>query len=165
MRLISAALAILIAASSAVAQPAQARPELMQPFDCRDAIWPVAAASFLSRFGDGNTGIEIRVLENSQVKAVESGTVIFASNKLSSLGNVIMIRHNGKVVSIYSRLSELHVKQGQHVDKGQTVGLSGATGIVSGPQLFFELRFENKPIDPRRCLPKQLPELALLDDE
>jgi murein DD-endopeptidase MepM/ murein hydrolase activator NlpD len=118
--------------------------------------WPVRGR-IISGFGkkpDGerNDGINLAVPEGTAVKAAEDGTVIYAGNELKSYGNLVLIRHAGGWVSAYAHNSELQVKRGDQVRRGQVVALSGMSGGVTTPQVHFELRKEATPVDPLQHL-------------
>ncbi|MEW5422762.1 peptidoglycan DD-metalloendopeptidase family protein [Amorphus sp. 3PC139-8] len=98
--------------------------------------------------GSNNDGINLAVPEGTPVKASESGTVIYAGNELQGYGNLILIQHKDGWVSAYAHNSELMVKRGESVQRGQVIAKAGATGSVSQPQLHFELRKGSQPVDP-----------------
>jgi murein DD-endopeptidase MepM/ murein hydrolase activator NlpD len=118
--------------------------------------WPVRGR-VISGFGkkpngERNDGINLAVPEGSAVKAAEDGTVIYAGNELKSYGNLVLIRHPGGWVSAYAHNSELKVKRGEEVRRGQIVALSGMSGGVTTPQVHFELRKDATPVDPLQHL-------------
>jgi murein DD-endopeptidase MepM/ murein hydrolase activator NlpD len=114
--------------------------------------WP-ARGRVIQGFGSGgNDGINIAVPEGTQVKAAESGTVVYAGSELKGYGNLVLIRHPNGFVSAYANNGSLEVKRGQTVRRGQTVALSGQSGDVASPQLHFELRKGSKPVDPSKFL-------------
>ncbi|MFD1694416.1 M23 family metallopeptidase [Roseibium aestuarii] len=120
--------------------------------------WPVRG-ELLSDFGakpggSVNDGINVAVAEGTPVQAAGDGTVIYSGNELKGYGNLVLVRHEDGWVSAYAHNSKLNVKRGDKVRQGDVVGLAGATGSVSQPQVHFELRKENKPVDPLRYLPK-----------
>jgi len=65
---------------------------------------------------------------------------------------MVLIRHEGGYVTAYAHNGELQVRKGDKVKRGQTIAKSGQTGNVSSPQLHFELRKGQTPIDPTRYL-------------
>ena len=75
----------------------------------------------------------------STVKAVGAGTVVTAGWG-GSYGNEVVIKHSDGKYSQYGHMSSLAVSAGQSVGEGQQIGLSGATGNVTGPHLHFEIR-------------------------
>lgn len=113
--------------------------------------WPVRGR-IIQGFANGGDGINIAVPEGTQVKAVEEGEVAFAGSELKGYGNMILIRHPNGYVSAYAHNSELEVKRGDKVKRGQTIAKSGQTGNVGSPQLHFELRKGSTPVDPTTYL-------------
>ncbi|SUB01233.1 Murein hydrolase activator NlpD precursor [Pannonibacter phragmitetus] len=120
--------------------------------------WPVRGR-VISEFGSKpggarNDGINLAVPEGTPVKAAGDGSVIYAGNELQGFGNLVLIRHADGWVSAYAHNSEILVKRGDEVQRGQVISKAGATGNVSQPQVHFELRQGNRPVDPTRYLPK-----------
>jgi len=116
--------------------------------------WPVKGR-VISRFGPLretdyiNDGINISAPDNAPVTAVKPGLVIYSDDALRAYGNLVIVKHPGsKLVSVYSHLAEVNVNVGDWLDEGQLIGLLGSSGVVSRPQLHFELRFDGKPKDP-----------------
>lgn len=114
--------------------------------------WPVRGR-IISGFGkkpngERNDGINLAVPEGTAVKAAEDGTVIYAGNELKSYGNLVLIRHSDGWVSAYAHNSELKVRRGDAVRRGQVIALSGMSGGVTTPQVHFELRKDAAPVDP-----------------
>jgi murein DD-endopeptidase MepM/ murein hydrolase activator NlpD len=121
-----------------------------------DFRWPVRGR-IISGFGkkaDGerNDGINLAVPEGTEVKAAEDGTVIYAGNELKSYGNLVLVRHADGWVSAYAHNSDLKVKRGDTISRGQVIALSGMTGGVTTPQVHFELRKDAAPVDPLQHL-------------
>jgi murein DD-endopeptidase MepM/ murein hydrolase activator NlpD len=86
-----------------------------------------------------HTGIDFVVPTGTPVKAAGPGTVQKAGQG-GAYGNEVVIRHLDGTYSQYAHLSKISVSVGRHVKGGQKIGLSGATGNVSGPHLHFEIR-------------------------
>ncbi|WP_247746374.1 peptidoglycan DD-metalloendopeptidase family protein [Streptomyces oryzae] len=86
-----------------------------------------------------HTGIDFTVPTGTPVKAAGPGTVQTAG-KGGAYGNQVVIRHQDGTYSQYAHLSRISVSAGQHVKGGRKIGLSGATGNVTGPHLHFEIR-------------------------
>lgn len=121
--------------------------------------WPVRGriiSDFGAKPGGGrNEGVNLAVPEGTAVHAADAGTVIYSGNELKGYGNLILVRHSDGWVSAYAHNSELKVKRGDSVRRGDVVALAGATGSVSQPQVHFELRQGNKPVDPLKHLPQR----------
>ncbi|WP_273759480.1 M23 family metallopeptidase [Bartonella sp. ML70XJBT.G] len=118
--------------------------------------WPVRGR-LLSQFGQKkgtatNRGIDIAVPEGSSVKAAENGVVIYASDGLKELGNVVMIRHENNIITIYGCNSKLVVSKGQRVRRGDEIAKSGVSGNVKTPRVYFEVRKNSLPVDPSKYL-------------
>ncbi len=114
--------------------------------------WPVRGR-IISAFGskpngEKNDGINLAVPEGTSVKAAEAGTVIYAGNELAGYGNLVLIRHADGWVTAYAHNSEILVKRGDKVARGQIVGKAGMSGSVNAPQVHFELRKGAKPVNP-----------------
>ncbi|WP_329450403.1 peptidoglycan DD-metalloendopeptidase family protein [Streptomyces sp. NBC_01724] len=86
-----------------------------------------------------HTGIDFPVATGTSVKAITSGTVVTAGWG-GAYGNEVVVKHADGHYSQYGHLSALSVSVGQTVSTGQQIGLSGATGNVTGPHLHFEVR-------------------------
>ncbi|WP_455477657.1 peptidoglycan DD-metalloendopeptidase family protein [Bartonella sp. B41] len=114
--------------------------------------WPVRGR-LLSQFGQKkgtavNRGIDIAAPEGSSVKAAENGIVIYASDGLKELGNVVMIRHEDNIITIYGYNSQIVVNKGQRVRRGDEIAKSGISGNVKTPRVYFEIRKNSVPVSP-----------------
>ena len=90
--------------------------------------------------------------EGTSVKAAEDGVVAYAGNELKGYGNLVLVRHTNGFVTAYAHASELKVKRGETVKRGQIIALAGQTGTVNSPQLHFEIRKGSTPVDPMQYL-------------
>ncbi len=102
--------------------------------------------------GARNDGINLAVPEGTSVKAAEDGEVIYSGNELKGYGNVVLVKHPDGFVSVYAHASDLLVNKGDKVSRGQIIARAGATGNVTQPQLHFELRKGQHPVDPKSYL-------------
>ncbi len=100
--------------------------------------------------GAHNDGVNFAVPEGTAVRAAEDGTVAYAGNELKGYGNLVLIKHADGYVTAYANNSELTVKRGDTVRRGQIVAKAGQSGNVSSPQLHFEIRKGSTPVDPSR---------------
>jgi len=114
--------------------------------------WPVRGrviAGFGSKpNGTQNDGINLAVPEGTPIKAADDGVVAYAGNELKGYGNLVLIRHSNGFVSAYAHASELMVKRGDTIKRGQVIAHAGQTGNVTSPQLHFEIRKGSTPVDP-----------------
>jgi murein DD-endopeptidase MepM/ murein hydrolase activator NlpD len=121
---------------------------------CTLPRWPVHAP-MTSAFGlrlDGwwpeiHRGVDLAVSSGTPVHSMDEGQVEFAGT-MRGYGTTIILRHGSGTRTLYAHLSELRVKAGERVNHGQVIGLSGATGAVTGPHLHFEIRRWGRPEDP-----------------
>ena len=67
-------------------------------------------------------------------------------------GNLVLVRHGNGFVTAYANTSEILVKRGDAVKRGQVIAKSGQTGSVTSPQLHFEIRKGATPVDPAQYL-------------
>jgi murein DD-endopeptidase MepM/ murein hydrolase activator NlpD len=102
--------------------------------------------------GGQNDGINVSVPEGTPIKAAEDGVVAYAGSELKGYGNLVLLRHANGFVTAYAHASELNVKKGETVKRGQVIGKAGSTGNVTGPQLHFEVRKGATPVDPAQYL-------------
>lgn len=97
---------------------------------------------------DSHFGVDIVVAENTPVKVVSDGTVIFAEWTVET-GNVIIIEHSYGMISVYKHNTALTKIQGERVRKGEVIATAGSTGDFStGPHLHFELWNDGQSVDP-----------------
>lgn len=118
--------------------------------------WPVRGA-VIAGYGqnvDGarNPGIDISVPEGTPVKAAENGVVIYSGAGLKDLGNTVLVRHDNGTVTVYGNASDLKVKRGEKVTRGQVIALSGMTGGAKRPKLHFEVRQNSAAVNPMTFL-------------
>jgi murein DD-endopeptidase MepM/ murein hydrolase activator NlpD len=130
-------------------------------------IWPAPQAQVSQPFGPSqlaleppyggfahfHTGIDLVEPFGSPIYAADDGVVALVGSSSSGYGNYVVIAHTGGLDTLYGHLSTALVKVGQTVAQGQPVGLEGSTGNSTGPHLHFELRINQKPVDPTLYLP------------
>ncbi|WP_025036458.1 LysM peptidoglycan-binding domain-containing M23 family metallopeptidase [Bradyrhizobium sp. DOA9] len=102
--------------------------------------------------GKSNDGINLAVPEGTPVKAAEDGVVAYSGNELKGYGNLVLVRHSNGYVTAYAHASELLVKRGDTIKRGQVIAKSGQSGEVASPQLHFEIRKGSSPVDPLQFL-------------
>ncbi len=101
-------------------------------------------------------GLDFRVPTGTPVAAMNSGTVLLA-RFLYFEGNCVVIDHGQGLLTLYFHLSEIKVKEGDTVTRGQEIGLSGGTGRATGPHLHVAVRWQGTYLDPARLLQMSLP--------
>jgi len=121
-------------------------------------VWPLRAgivsSEFGRRWGRQHQGLDIAADEGVPVRAAAPGEVIYSGDGLRGYGNVVILRHDNEVTSLYAHNQELLVKAGQKVKIGEVLAKLGSTGHSTGPHVHFEVRRKQKPLNPRKMLPK-----------
>jgi murein DD-endopeptidase MepM/ murein hydrolase activator NlpD len=118
--------------------------------------WPVRGR-VIAAFGPKpngvqNDGINLAVPEGTPIKAAEDGVVAYAGSELKGYGNLVLVRHPNGFVTAYAHASDILVKRGEAVKRGQVIAHAGQTGNVTSPQLHFEIRKGATPVDPAQYL-------------
>jgi murein DD-endopeptidase MepM/ murein hydrolase activator NlpD len=120
--------------------------------------WPLAAGVVSSEYGarwhKQHEGLDIAADEGEPVYASAAGKVLYADHRMRGYGNVVIIRHDSAMTTLYAHNKEMKVKLGDTVEQGQVIALLGSTGHSTGPHVHFEMRRANEPLPPRGLLPK-----------
>jgi murein DD-endopeptidase MepM/ murein hydrolase activator NlpD len=141
-----------------------------QPLWSGDFIKPVKGEATES-FGETRTlneemtsmhrGTDFEVKEGSPVLVSNSGTVVLAK-ELFYEGKCVIVDHGEHFFTIYMHLSKIDARLGQRLKKGTQIGLSGATGRVTGPHLHMGVRWNGAYLDPVELLTLTLPRTSVL---
>lgn len=123
------------------------------------AVWPVSAKpknAYGKKGPEGRPwqGLVFDVPTGTPVRAIDSGRVMYA-NDFKNYGNLIIVDHGDRVASVYASNQKLLVKEGAQVGTGDVIALSGQTGSLNYPALYFEIRKEGKPVDPMQFLKRR----------
>jgi murein DD-endopeptidase MepM/ murein hydrolase activator NlpD len=111
--------------------------------------------TFNGKLASVHKGMDFRASTGTPVHAGNDGVVVLA-RKLYYEGNCVAIDHGLGLYTISMHLSRIEVHEGERVTKGQLVGLSGATGRVTGPHLHWAVRWEGAYLDPAKLLKMDL---------
>ncbi len=101
-------------------------------------------------------GLDYAVPSGTPVAALNAGTVLLAS-PLYFEGNCVVLDHGQGLLTLYLHLSEIRVKQGEQVKRGQEIGLSGGSGRATGPHLHLAVRWQGVYLNPATLLALKLP--------
>ena len=143
----AAAQALALTTAFELAWPVPEHTRISSPFGYR--INPVLGVRKL------HTGVDLAVREGTAVRAVADGTVRRASEDGVN-GRVLILDHGRGVTTAYCHNSELLVRSGQRVTRGDIIARSGNTGRSTGPHLHYQLALSAQPVDPLRFRPKVL---------
>lgn len=101
-------------------------------------------------------GLDYAVPQGTAVSALNRGTVLLA-RPLFFEGNCVVLDHGQGLLTLYMHLSDLNVKEGDQVARGQEIGLSGGTGRATGPHLHVAVRWQGVYLNPATLLALDLP--------
>lgn len=116
----------------------------------RNFSWPVQgpiSSPFGPRWGRMHQGLDIAVVTGTPVRAAASGRVTFSGDN-GGYGLLVIIDHGNGVETRYAHNSQLLVKVGDRVQRGQVIARSGNTGNSTGPHVHFEIRQYGQAVDP-----------------
>lgn len=99
-----------------------------------------------------HSGLDVSAPKGTPIAAAQGGTVLLAGTQ-GGYGNVVIVDHGDGVSTLYGHMSKINVSKGQQVDRGDVVGLVGATGTATGNHLHFEVRINGEATNPRPYLP------------
>jgi murein DD-endopeptidase MepM/ murein hydrolase activator NlpD len=114
--------------------------------------WPIRGPILQPFKSGGNDGIDILAAVGEWVHAAADGVCIYAGDDLKTYGRLVLIRHADGYVTAYADNSELEVKEGDAIKRGQIIAKAGDSGAAKSPRLHFELRKDGKAIDPVKFL-------------
>jgi murein DD-endopeptidase MepM/ murein hydrolase activator NlpD len=92
-------------------------------------------------------GYDLASVRRAPVPAANGGVVVLAEY-FGIYGNAVLVDHGYGLASLYGHLSEISVEAGQRVERGETVGLTGETGLAGGDHLHFAILLQGLPVDP-----------------
>jgi murein DD-endopeptidase MepM/ murein hydrolase activator NlpD len=93
-------------------------------------------------------GLDIACPLGTPVRAASSGVVVYSGNTIKGYGNLIILRHSEEFVTVYAHHETNLVEEGAAVKEGQVIAKAGQTGRATGPHLHFEIRKNNRAVDP-----------------
>ena len=97
-----------------------------------------------------HTGIDLAASTGTKIISATDGTVVLNSSE-GDFGKHIKIQ-NGDTIFIYAHCSKIYVNEGDEIKQGQEIAEVGTTGNTTGPHLHFEIRYQNRTIDPELIL-------------
>ncbi len=122
---------------------------------------PIADAQMTGPFGKRvdpingrwaiHPGLDLAGPMDAHIYSASSGKVISAGHKIA-YGNMVDIDHGFGIVTRYAHMSKILVHEGDIVHKGQQIGVQGSTGRSTGPHLHFEVRINDRPVNPVKFL-------------
>ena len=119
------------------------------PFTDIEVIDAYGYSRSTGSYSISHKGTDFRAAIGTDVRAINGG-VVRLTREFTVYGKTVAIDHGGGVVSLSMHLSQITVKEGQKVSRGQIIGLSGDTGYALGPHLHLSVRINGVSIDPMR---------------
>ena len=138
-------------------QPSQPRKKFVAPkMGSGGFSWPVEG-EIITEFGPSargvhNDGVNIAADMGAPVTVSANGTVAFVGDNIKNFGKLVLVKHDGGIITAYAHLDSISVSEGDVLAAGDSIGNVGATGRVDRPQLHFEIRKSRQPIDPRSLI-------------
>lgn len=113
---------------------------------------PLQSSTVLSTFGGNSTGVVYGGSAGQPVYAAADGKVVYKGSALPSYGNLLIVQHNKKYLTVYGNNESILVSENQTVKRGQQIAKMGKTDAPR-VQLHFEIREDGKPVNPTNYLP------------
>jgi murein DD-endopeptidase MepM/ murein hydrolase activator NlpD len=110
-------------------------------------------SGFGPKGGKHHDGIDLAAPVGTPVRAAADGLVIYSGDAIKGYGNLVILRHDGGIVTIYAHNSKNRVAEGAAVKRGETIAEVGQTGAATAPHVHFEVRVDERPRDPLLYLP------------
>jgi murein DD-endopeptidase MepM/ murein hydrolase activator NlpD len=129
----------------------------LRPEPTADFLWPVNGGTFLRPFGEPrrhhtHAGVDIRGARGQDILAAKDGVVAFSGGTSTGYGNMVVLDHGDGVQTLYAHAEKVLVTTGEAVHRGQPIALLGRTGNATTEHCHFEVRLENRPVDPMTYL-------------
>lgn len=109
--------------------------------------WPLSSSAITSPYGDRDgahhRGVDIHCKGSCHIHATHDGTVVY-SGRFGSYGNVLALKGEDGLLTMYAHNEKNMVRTGESVKKGDVIAEVGATGRASGPHLHYEIRVQNE---------------------
>jgi murein DD-endopeptidase MepM/ murein hydrolase activator NlpD len=122
-----------------------------------DFLWPVQGGQFMRPFGERrrhhtHAGVDIRGARGQDILAAKDGVVAFCGPTKTGYGTMVVLDHGDGVQTLYAHAQKVLVKSGDSVQRGQPIALLGRTGNATTDHCHFEIRLENRAVDPMTYL-------------
>jgi LysM repeat protein len=133
--------------------PSARRNSEFRPEASADFLWPVSGGEFMRPYGEPrrhhiHAGVDIRGARGQEILASRDGVVAFAGRTHSGYGTMVIVDHGDGVQTLYAHAQKVLVTTGDKVARGTPIALIGRTGNATTEHCHFELRVENRPVDP-----------------
>jgi murein DD-endopeptidase MepM/ murein hydrolase activator NlpD len=130
--------------------------DFQAPVDARISDVFGTQRKFNGKVQSTHQGLDYAVPSGTPIAALNAGTVLLA-RPLYFEGNCVVLDHGQGLLTLYLHLSEFKVKEGDRVERGQVLGLSGGTGRATGPHLHVAVRWQGVYLNPATLMQLKLP--------
>ncbi len=125
----------------------------IRPEPPADFLWPVEGGEFMRPYGEArrhhaHAGVDIRGARGQNILAARDGVVAFCGPTATGYGTMVVVDHGDGVQTLYAHAEEVLVEKGEAVRRGQPIAHMGRTGNATTEHCHFELRLENRAVDP-----------------
>ena len=129
----------------------------IRPEPSADFLWPIDGGAFMHPFGEPrrhhtHAGVDIRGARGQDILAARDGVVAFCGRTKTGYGTMVVLDHGDGVQTLYAHAQKVLVKSGEAVRRGQPIALVGRTGNATTEHCHFEIRLENRAVDPMTYL-------------
>jgi murein DD-endopeptidase MepM/ murein hydrolase activator NlpD len=150
---IPGARATIVVAPFPAPPPSARAGAVVRPVPAAEFLWPVAGGEFMRPFGEPrrhhvHAGVDIRGVRGQNIMAARDGVVAFCGGTKTGYGTMVVLDHGDGVQTLYAHAEKTLVKLGDAVRQGQPIALLGRTGNATTEHCHFELRLENRSVDP-----------------
>jgi len=133
--------------------PSARRSPGFRPDTSADFLWPVDGGEFMRPYGEPrrhhvHAGVDIRGTRGQEILASRDGIVAFAGRTRGGYGTMVIVDHGDGVQTLYAHAQKVLVATGDTVARGTPIALVGRTGNATTEHCHFELRVDNRPVDP-----------------
>jgi lipoprotein NlpD len=147
---------ILVAPYPAPPPTARSGPAI-RPNTSADFLWPIDGGAFMRPFGEKrrhrtHAGVDIRGARGQDILAARDGVVAFCGRTKTGYGTMVVLDHGDGVQTLYAHAQKVLVNSGEAVRRGQPIALVGRTGNATTEHCHFEIRLENRAVDPMTYL-------------
>ncbi len=138
-------------ADEATSKPKAEEKTSLESAENIDWAWPTKGKVVANFNEASNKGLDIAGTSGQAVNAAAAGKVIYSGSDLRGYGNLVIIKHNSTYLSVYANNSQIVIKEGQVVSRGQKIAEMGNSDSNS-VKLHFEIRRQGKSVDPSKYL-------------
>ena len=133
--------------------PGVGHKDVVRPEPSADFLWPVSGGAFMRPFGEprrhhAHAGVDIRGTLGQDILASRDGVVAFGGGTKTGYGTMVVLDHGDGVQTLYAHAQKVLVKPGDAVRRGQPIALLGRSGNATTEHCHFEIRLENRAVDP-----------------